>query len=321
MAAIDCLGFTRRVASELRLALKAVSTGRSVSSAADNPTYWAIARQVQGDRATLETVDTSLDFAQVKLDIARTALDGVQQGIVRIQSLLVLGLEPGADRAKLGKEIDALRESIRAMIESAGVNGLNYLVADVPTASGYNNYPSLELSAAVVRRSDGTISFRTIDFSGKDLLMISTDTATAGRFATVSYLNAIAQPVGSTYPYIYYQLVGIASHYWVNARDITLNATTTTAAIKDMVLGLESVRNKVSLALTDLGLASARVDVQRKTNQKVFAGMDRQISTLIDADMTEAAARIKALEVRSALCTQMLALRVHQLDPVLLLLA
>lgn len=321
MAAVDCFGFTRRVASELRHALKAVSTGKSVTSAADNPTYWAIARQAQGDRATLEAVDTSLEFAQVKLDTARTALDGVQQGIMEIQSLLTLGLEPGADRPKLGKEIDALRESIRSMIESAGVNGLNYMVADVPTASSYNNYPSLELSAAVVRRSDGTISLRTIDFSGKDLLMLSTDTATAGRFATVSYLNAIAQPAGSAYPYIYYQLVGVASHYWVNARDITLSGTTTTSAIKDMISALESVRSKVSLALTDLGLASGSVEVQRKINQEVFAGMDRQISTLIDADMSEEAAKFTALQVRSALCAQVLALRVHQQDPVLLLFA
>ncbi len=321
MAVLDALRFARQADQELGSALKTMATGRTVASAKENPTYWAMARETAGDRQAMDTVNTSLDYAEVKLDTAEAALEGVHDNVTRIQAILTLAREPGADRAKLGKEIDALRDGIRSMIESAGVNGLNYMVANVPTAAGYIGYPALELTGSLVRQSNGSLAVKTIDFSGKDLVMLSTDTATAGRFSAVGYLNPIAQPAGAAYPTMYYQLVGTASHMWVNARDIGLTATTPDSYIDEMVSALENVRSKVALALTDLGLAGRSVSVQRRINAAVISGMDRRISTLVDADMTEEAARLRALEARSALCREMLGLTGQKPEALLLLVA
>lgn len=318
-AAHDIARYRRRVETELRAVTKVMATGRAVADARDNPTVWTIAREAVSDRETVDAVVRSLDFAKVKLGTTEAALKGVHDGITRIQTLLTLGLEPGADKARLGLTIAAVRESIRSMIQSAGTNGLNYLVADVPTASGYNSFPQQKFIGSVSRQSDGSIAIRTLSVSGKDLVMLSTDAATAGRFSTVGYLTAIAQPAGSPYPYMYYQLVGLASHYWVNARDIALSANTPASHIEEMVTALESVRSKVELALADVGLATGSVEIQRKVNETIAGTLDREISVLVDADMTEAAARLKALEVRRALCNEVFPLSPPRSEALLLL--
>lgn len=318
-AAQDIARYRRRVETELRSITKTMATGRAIADARDNPTLWAIARLAASDRETVEVVERSLGFARVKLGTAEVALKAVHEGITRIQSLLTLGLEPGADKDRLGRAIDGLRESLRSIIRSAGTNGLNYLVADVPTASVYNAYPQQEFLGSVARQAGGSLAIRTLAVSGKDLLMLSTDAATAGRFSTVGYLTAIAQPAGSPYPYVYYQLVGMASHMWVNARDISLAANTPVSHIEEMVTALESVRSKVELALEDIGLAIGSVEAQHRMIETIAGNMDHGISVLVDANLTETAARLKALEVRRALCDEVFPLSPPRSEALLLL--
>ncbi|MBB4065101.1 flagellin [Gellertiella hungarica] len=268
----------------------------------------------------LEAVDRSLDFGALQTDMAVTALEGVLESVTGINRLLNLALEPGADRAALGRELDTLKSGIAGMINSAGFNGVNWLVDDVPTASAYLSWPAHEIVAGLVRKSDGSLSLSTIDAPGKDLLMISTNAATAGRFAAVSYLNPIAQPAGATYPTMYYQLVGTASHLWVNARDIALAATTPVSHIEEMVTALDNVRTKLVTASSALGLVAKRIDMQKQFHARLVLEMTRGIGVLVDADLSADAARLRAIEVRQALCR--LSLPLGSSEPgVLLLLA
>jgi len=83
--------------SNLNTVQNQISTGLSVSSAADNASYFSIASVLRSDSSALTTVGDTLNEGNSSLSVAANALDQIQTTLSDIKQQLVNASVPGAE--------------------------------------------------------------------------------------------------------------------------------------------------------------------------------------------------------------------------------
>lgn len=264
-----------------------ISTGYRVASAEDNASYWSIATTMRSDNKALSTVKDALGLGSATVDVAYTALNSAIDVTTEIKSKLVAAREPGVDRVKIQGEIAELQNQLKSIGESATFSGQNWLSVD-SSAADYN--ATRTIVASFTRDAAGVISIGTISVDTADIKLFDAD-ATA-----VGIVDGLRDGTGAI----------AATGTSVAALDIS--ALTDTSAdlttLGGYIKGVDAAIKEMTTAATNLGSVKQRVGLQKDFVSALMQAIDRGVSTLVDADMSEESTKLQALQVQQQLGIQ-----------------
>jgi len=134
-AALNALQSLSATESALKTTESQVSTGKSVSTAADNAAYWSIATQLDASSGVVTAANSALSQSQSVLSTASSAITSVVSTIKSIQTALTEATNPGADIANINTTLAQLGQQLTDAINGASFNGLNVLDGSQATAA------------------------------------------------------------------------------------------------------------------------------------------------------------------------------------------
>lgn len=175
-SAMVALQTLKGINSNLATTQNEISTGKTVATARDNASIWAISKVMESDVKGFSAISESLGLGQSTVAVARNASETVTELLTDIKGKVVAAQESNVDRDKIQTDIVALRDQINSIVGAAQFNGLNLL-------SGTD---SVDILSSLDRASDGTVSASNISVSRQDL------TTSSGTYGTGTSLSANA---------------------------------------------------------------------------------------------------------------------------------
>ena len=157
-----------------------ISTNEVINSAKDNAAIWAISKTMESDVASFKSIDQTLALGESTVAVARAAAESIVSTLNQIKTKVISAQEAGTsadDRAKIQKDIDAMKAQIGSAVSSAQFSGKNLI-------NGTTTSP-MKVMSSLDRSLDGSVSVGTIDVDTVDL-RISTAPAGAALPTTVA---------------------------------------------------------------------------------------------------------------------------------------
>ncbi|WP_068108405.1 flagellin [Tropicimonas marinistellae] len=136
-----------------------ISTGKTVSSAKDNASVWAISKVMESDVQGFQAISESLALGESTIAVAREASETVTDLLTEIKEKIVGAQEENVDRSKLQDDIDALTDQISSIASAAQFNGLNLIQGS----------DSVNILSSLDRASDGSVTSASISVDRQDL--------------------------------------------------------------------------------------------------------------------------------------------------------
>jgi len=146
LAALQSLDQTQQA---LTTAQNEVSTGQSVSSAADNPAIYSIANTINSNIAGLSAVSSSLNFGAQIITTSVNGIASITSVLAYLQGTVTSSGQTGINTTTLQAAITADLSSINEFASQATFNGVNLL--DPATQTG------MAASLNVVQGLDGSV--------------------------------------------------------------------------------------------------------------------------------------------------------------------
>ena len=146
LAALQSLDQTQ---TQITAAQNAVSTGKSVSQASDNPAVYAISNTINANIAGLSAVSTSLNFGAQIVSTASTGLSQISSVLASLQNTITNAGTTGENATTLQAAVTADLAAINEFAKQATFNGVNLLN---PTVAAGNTG-----SLNVVQGLDGSV--------------------------------------------------------------------------------------------------------------------------------------------------------------------
>ncbi|MCB2135389.1 MAG: flagellin [Rhodobacteraceae bacterium] len=136
-----------------------ISTGKSVGSAKDNASVWAISKVMEADVKGFKGISDSLGLGESTVAVARQATETITDLLTDIKGKVVAAQEQNVDREKIQADIDALTGQIKSVVGAAQFNGLNLL----------KGTDDMNILSSLDRAGDGTVSAANITVARQDL--------------------------------------------------------------------------------------------------------------------------------------------------------
>ena len=140
-AALSALQALQMTQQSLNTVQNQVSTGLSVSSAADNSSYWSIAAELNADSSVVQASNDALSQGQSVLATASSAINSVITTINSIATALTQATEPGAEIGNINTSLASLGQQLTDAVNGASFNGMNVLNGSLTAlnfVSGFN---------------------------------------------------------------------------------------------------------------------------------------------------------------------------------------
>ncbi len=301
VSAMVALQSLNKTSMALETTQKRISTGYRVGSAEDNAAYWSIATTMRSDNSALSTVKDALGLGAATIDVAYTATNSAIDVTKEIKNKLVAARQPGVDRAKIQSEITELQNQLQSIGDSAVFSGQNWL-SDDSSAAGYNATKSV---VASFTRTGGAISIGIISIDTSSTLLY--DTGATG----VGIIDGLRDATGA---------IAVAG---TSVAALDISALTDSAAdiliLEAHVARADTAISEMTDSASLLGASKQRVSLQRSFVAALMDAVDRGISTLVDADMTEESTKLQALQVQQQLGIQSLSIANQQSQTILTL--
>ncbi len=251
-----------------------ISTGKTVATAKDNASIWAISKVMESDVKGFKGISESLSLGQSTVAVARNASETVTDLLTEIKGKVVAAQEENVDREKIQTDIAALRDQINSVVGAAQFNGLNLLQGTT----------DVNVLASLDRASDGTVTASNIVVERQDLTTSAgtygsgtslSSNATASAAAVVNTANTetltIATDADVSGDSFSVSVAGSTVNF--SAGDITGDQDAAALAINNAInaLGLSGVSASVSTNVITISSTRAFEDVAL-TAQKNGAG-------------------------------------------------
>jgi flagellin len=302
MAALQSL---RSVNAVLQTTQRHVSTGFRVEKASDNAAYWSVATTMRSDNKAISAVQDALGMSAAVIDTAYTAASSSINVMSEIKSKLVTAHENGADKTKIDEELTQLKQQLRSTIEAASFNGQNWMVWDSNDDSA-----DKQVVGSFVRDGNGGVQLSTMTYAINTPLPLTdtnvqyfVDNGGSGEYGILSS-GAFASQAGSAKNYILLKGASVPP----SSVEITLNNSTTTAELEDMLKTVESMTKQMVTVGATLGSLSKRVDMQASFARDLSDSIDSGIGRLVDANMEEESSRLSAAQTQQQLAIQSLSI-------------
>ena len=104
-----------------------ISTGKSISSASDNASMWAISKVMEADVAGFSAISKSLALGESTVAVAAAGADKIVEILKEMKEKIVTATGANVDHAKLTTDVTALSNQITSIIGAAQFNGANLL--------------------------------------------------------------------------------------------------------------------------------------------------------------------------------------------------
>lgn len=286
-AAMTALQSLQNTNKEMVKTQSRISTGYRVATAEDNASYWSIATTMRSDNKALSTVKDALGLGSATVDVAYTAVNSAIDVSSEIKAKLVAAREPGVDRVKVQSEITELQNQLKNIGDSATFSGQNWLSVD-SSAAGYNATKTIVASFA--RDVSGNISIGTISVDTSDVKLFDASASSAG------ILDGLRDSTGAV----------AATGTSVTGMDISAltDSSADLTTLEGYIKGADTAIKEMTTAATNLGSVKQRVGLQKEFVNSLMQAIDRGVSTLVDADMSEESTKLQALQVQQQLGIQ-----------------
>jgi len=274
-SAMNALATLKDVNRGLNQTQDRVSTGLKVASGKDNAAYFAVSETMKGDSGMFKAINEGMTATKNSVATARLGAETVADIAQQIVERVAFAQTDGVDRADVQLEIDALVENMGTAIEQATFNGDNLVDGSKTTlgvddgAGGRTAGTPVTVVNGVKRDSSG-FDTTTFTFEGVNLDDIKT------AFAEID-LESLAADTGGT----------------TMAEKLKTAETQLAASIT---------------AATSLGITENALDGQMQFIESLTDTLDSGVSSMVDADMEEEAARLQAYQVQQQLATQSLSI-------------
>ncbi|HMN38736.1 MAG TPA: flagellin [Hyphomicrobium sp.] len=284
MTALQSLQNTNKEMSKTQ---SRISTGYRVATAEDNAAYWSIATTMRSDNKALSTVKDALGLGSATIDVAYTAINSAIDVSSEIKAKLVAAREPGVDRVKIQSEITELQNQLKSIGDSATFSGQNWLSVD-SSAAGYN--ATKTVVASFSRDASGDVSIGTISVDISGIALFDADASATG------ILDGLRDGTGTI----------AASGTSVTGLDISTltDSVADLTTLEEYIKGVDTAIKEMTSAATNLGSVKQRVGLQKEFVSALMQAIDRGVSTLVDADMSEESTKLQALQVQQQLGIQ-----------------
>ncbi len=293
VSAMTALQSLNKTQSMMETTQKRISTGYRVGSAEDNAAYWSIATTMRSDNSAMSTVKDALGLGAATIDVAYTATNSAIEAAKSIKDKLVAARQPGVDRTKIQSEVTELQNQLKSIADSAVFSGQNWLSADSSVA-GYNPIKSIVSSFS---RTAGVITLGTIDVDTAKVKLYDANAAAV----PAGILNGMRDATGAL------NATGTFSAANLDISALTDNVADT-ATLQSYIVGVDKAISEMTSSASNLGATKQRVTLQTNFVTALMDAVDRGISTLIDADMSQESTKLQALQVQQQLGVQSLSI-------------
>ena len=293
VSAMTALQSLNKTQAMMETTQKRISTGYRVGSAEDNAAYWSIATTMRSDNSAMSTVKDALGLGAATIDVAYTATNSAIEVTKAIKDKLVAARQPGVDRTKIQSEVTELQNQLRSIGDSAVFSGENWLSTDSAAAS-YNPIKSIVSSFS---RTAGTITLGTISVDTSTIKLYDSNAAAA----PAGILNGTRDATGGL------NATGAFSVSTLNISTLTDNVADT-ATLQSYIVGVDKAISEMTSSASILGATKQRVTLQTNFVTALMDAVERGISTLIDADMSQESTKLQALQVQQQLGVQSLSI-------------
>ncbi|MCG6903781.1 MAG: flagellin [Rhodobacter sp.] len=225
-----------------------ISTGKSVATARDNASIWAISKVMESDVKGFKAISESLSLGQSTVAVARNASETVTDLLTDIKSKVVAAQEENVDRAKIQTDIVALRDQINSIVGAAQFNGLNLL----------KGTEDVNVLSSLDRASDGTVTASNITVNRQDL------TTTAGVYGTGTSLSANATASAAAVVNTANsetRTIATDTDVSADAFSVTIAGSTVSFAAGDLTGDQDAAALAINNAINGLGLSGVTASV------------------------------------------------------------
>jgi flagellin len=293
VSAMTALQSLNKTNMSMEATQRRISTGYRVGSAEDNAAYWSIATTMRSDNSALSTVKDALGLGAATIDVAYTAINSAIEVTKAIKDKLVASRQPGVDRTKIQSEVTELQNQLQSIADSAVFSGENWLSTD-SSAVSYNSNKSIVSSFS---RTGGNITIGTITIDVTGLTFYD-----AGAGATeVGIVDGLRDATG---------VISATGTFSVANIDISLltDSAVDITTLENYIVGVDKSISEMTSSASTLGATKQRVTLQQSFVSALMDAVDRGISTLVDADMTQESTKLQALQVQQQLGVQSLSI-------------
>ncbi|MCQ0988151.1 flagellin N-terminal helical domain-containing protein [Jiella marina] len=276
MTALQTLQSTNNMLEETQ---NRISTGYRVSEAKDNAAYWSIATSMRSDNKAMSAVVDSLGIGAAIVDTGYTALSSAKDVLSEIKAKLTTATSDGVDRTKIQEEINALKDQLKTISDSASFSGQNWLSNNEATSGK-------QIISSLSRDANGVLTVGAIDVDIDGLRLYSTvggvdggilnkdidiDKYTTGAMGTAS-VETTAVAFAATDDKVSFSI----SQNGAPARTVEITDQT----LADAGLSDTSIRSDADLkavfeqALSDAGIDGIDVEIDAATHNVSFTSLE-----------------------------------------------
>lgn len=270
-SAMTALATLKEVNRGLNETQSRVSTGLQVSSGKDNAAYFAISETMKGDSGMFKAINEGMTATKNSVATARLGAETVSDLAQEMVERIAFAQSNGINKADVQNELDALVTNMQSAIDQATFNGDDLVGEASSTVTVVTG-----ISRAGGSFSTTSITFDTVDLQGIHDALAAID------------LNA----------------VDVADDPLTTGTDETFTAPT----MEENLAAAEAQLSAAITASTSLGITENTLDGQMQFLDSLTDTLDSGVSSMVDADMEEEAARLQAYQVQQQLATQSLSI-------------
>ncbi|WP_299204379.1 flagellin [uncultured Tateyamaria sp.] len=182
-SAMVALQTLKGINKNLAMTQNEISTGKTVASAKDNSSIWAISKVMESDVAGFNAISDSLSVGESTVAVASAGAEQIVNVLEEMKELTVSGNSETADYAKIEADMAEKEAQILSIIGASQFNGVNLLATDTDGNGG----TQLTILSSLDRVGSGAPTASTIDVATVDF---EANLDIAGRTAVTDQASA-----------------------------------------------------------------------------------------------------------------------------------
>ncbi|MEL6464886.1 MAG: flagellin [Pseudomonadota bacterium] len=135
-SAMVALQTLKGINKDLAMTQNEISTGKTVSSAKDNSSIWAISKVMESDVAGFSAISDSLSVGESTVAVASAGAEQIVNVLEEMKQLAVSGNSETADFTKIEADMLEKEAQILSIIGASQFNGVNLLATDADGNGG-----------------------------------------------------------------------------------------------------------------------------------------------------------------------------------------
>nr|WP_280527471.1 flagellin [Gluconacetobacter azotocaptans] len=295
MVALETLNATQTQLSQTE---NAVSTGKKVSTAADNAAAFGISQQMQGNVSGQGAVNDGLSFASQVVSSTNTAASKIITLLNSVQAAVTsVGGNTGDQNSlnQISQQINGYLQQIDTIAQTATTNGVNLLAGTTDSSAIQSNnlyyVTGLQGNFATVSGFNSTING---DMSG------ATVTGTTGASLTDALGLTSGQAASAT---------TVTSNVFLDGSGgigAGFSAAASTGDVSTMIAQVQKAIVAMTNVTSQLGSATNLLSSMASYGQSVSDNLTAGIGALTDADMSAESAQLTSLQTKQSLAIKSL---------------